>query len=151
MKETTLCYIENKNRYLMLLRNKKENDINMGKWIGIGGKLEKGETPRECVLREIREEASLEVTELKYRGKVNFISDICEDEIMHLFTAKSESEDFSLCVEGELKWIAKEDILSLNLWEGDKVFLEYLLEDKKEFFNLSLIYMGEKLKRVIEE
>ena len=151
MKQTTLCYIENQNRYLMLLRNKKENDINMGKWIGIGGKLEKGETPAECVQREIMEETSLEVEELKYRGQVNFISDIYDDEIMHLFTAKSETEDFSLCTEGELKWIAKEEILSLNLWEGDKVFLKYLLENKKEFFNLSLIYQGEKLERVVEE
>ena len=151
MKETTLCYIENKNRYLMLLRNKKKKDINMGKWIGIGGKLESGETPAECVKREITEETSLEIKELRYRGKVNFISDIYDDEIMHLFTAISESDKFSLCTEGELKWIAKEDILSLNLWEGDKVFLEYLLKDKKEFFNLSLIYQGDKLKRVVEE
>jgi len=151
MKETTLCYIENENRYLMLYRNKKEKDINMGKWIGIGGKLENGETPAECVKREITEETSLEIKELRYRGKVNFISDVYDDELMHLFTAKSQSDKFSLCTEGELKWIAKEDILSLNLWEGDKVFLKYLLKGKKEFFNLSLIYQGEKLKRVVEE
>ena len=151
MKETTLCYIENQNRYLMLHRNKKKEDINMGKWIGIGGKLEKGETPTECVQREIMEETSLEVSELKYRGVVNFISDIYDDELMHLFTAETKSDKFSLCNEGELKWIDKKDILALNLWEGDKVFLDYLLKDKKEFFKLSLIYQGEKLKRVVEE
>lgn len=151
MKETTLCYIENDERYLMLHRIKKEEDANKGKWIGVGGKLEIGETPAECVKREIAEETSLEIKELRYRGKVSFISDVYDDELMHLFTAKSENDKFSLCTEGELKWIAKEDILSLNLWDGDKVFLEYLLKDKKEFFNLSLIYQGEKLKRVVEE
>ena len=151
MKETTLCYIENDERYLMLHRIKKEEDANRGKWIGVGGKLEKGEGPAECIQREIKEETALEIADLKYRGKVSFVSDIYEDEIMHLFTAKAQSEIFSPCSEGELKWIAKKDILSLNLWEGDRVFLEYLLEDKKEFFNLSLIYQGEKLKRVVEE
>lgn len=151
MKETTLCYIEIDGRYLMLHRIKKEDDVNKGKWIGVGGKLENGESPVECIQREIKEETALEITDLKYRGKVSFISDIYEDEIMHLFTAKAQSENFSSCPEGELKWIDKADILSLNLWEGDRVFLKYLLEDKKEFFNLSLIYNGESLKEVIKE
>ena len=122
MKETTLCYIENNGRYLMLHRIKKEDDVNKGKWIGVGGKLENGESPVECIQREIKEETALEITDLKYRGKVSFISDIYEDEIMHLFTAKAQNENFSSCTEGELKWIDKADILSLNLWEGDRVF-----------------------------
>ncbi len=151
MQETTLCYIENNERYLMLHRTKKKTDANKGKWIGVGGKLETVETPKECVLREIAEETGLNVSELKYRGVVKFVSDIYEDEIMHLFTSLSQTEDFTPCSEGELKWVPKAEVLGLNLWEGDRVFLEYLLEDKKEFFNLSLIYKGESLKEVIKE
>ncbi|MBO5743267.1 MAG: 8-oxo-dGTP diphosphatase [Clostridia bacterium] len=151
MKETTLCYIENSGRYLMLHRIKKENDINHGKWIGIGGKLEECESPEECVVREIYEETNLKVYSLKYRGKVKFISDIYDDEIMHLYTANSETDCISVCNEGELKWIPKEDVLSLNLWEGDKVFLEYLLNGHKDFFEISLIYKGESLFEVIKE
>ena len=151
MKETTLCYIEKNDCYLMLHRTKKENDANKGKWIGIGGKLEEGESPRECVVREIFEETSLKVCNLIYRGKVNFISDIYEDEIMHLYTAASKTDNVSACDEGELKWIPKEEVLSLNLWEGDKVFLEYLLKDYDEFFEISLIYKGDSLFEVIKE
>lgn len=151
MKETTLCYIENAGRYLMLHRIKKEEDANKGKWIGIGGKLENGESPEECVIREIREETSLNICNLKYRGRVNFVSDIYDDEIMHLYTAISKTDCISICDEGELKWIPKEDIFSLNLWEGDKVFLEYLLNDYEEFFEISLIYKGESLFKVIKE
>lgn len=151
MKETTLCYIENNNCYLMLHRIKKKNDANKNKWIGIGGKIEKGESPAECIEREIAEETGLEVNSLKYRGLVNFVSDIYEDEIMHLFTASAECADFLPCNEGELKWIPKNEVLSLNLWEGDKVFLEYLLNDIADFFTLSLIYKGESLANVIKE
>ena len=151
MKETTLCYIENNSRYLMLHRTKKQNVANAGKWIGIGGKIENGESPRECVVREILEETGLGVCSLKYRGKINFISDIYDDEIMHLYTADSKTDCVSGCDEGELKWIPKEDILSLNLWEGDKVFLEYLSKDYEEFFEISLIYKGESLVEVIKE
>lgn len=151
MKETTLCYIENNASYLMLHRTKKKNDANHGKWIGIGGKIEKGESATECVLREIKEETGLLVKNLLYRGRVNFISDIYEDEVMHLFTADSSEAFLSSCDEGELKWVKKQDVLSLNLWEGDRVFLKYLIDGEKEFFSLSLIYKGERLADVIKE
>lgn len=151
MKETTLCYIENNASYLMLHRTKKKNDANHGKWIGIGGKIEKGETPKDCILREIKEETGILVNNLLYRGKVNFISDIYEDEVMHLFTADTDDAFFAPCDEGILKWVKKKDVLSLNLWEGDRLFLKYLIDDEKEFFNLSLIYKGDRLADVIKE
>ena len=151
MRETTLCYIENDNCYLMLHRIKKKQDINKGKWIGVGGKIEKDETPLMCIKREISEETGINVQNLLYRGRVKFISDIYDDELMHLFTATTKVAEISPCDEGELKWIPKNEILSLNLWEGDKVFLEYLLNDTADFFELSLIYKGESLAEVIKE
>jgi len=148
MKDTTLCYLENKGRYLMLLRNKKKNDPNKNKWIGVGGKLEAGESPHECARREIFEETGIKADNLLYRGRVHFNSDIYEDEIMHLFTAFCDTEDFISCNEGELRWIKKEDVMGLNLWEGDKVFLEYLLNDSDEFFEMTVSYEGDILKSV---
>ena len=150
MKETTLCYIENSGRYLMMLRNKKKNDPNQNKWIGVGGKLEQGETPFECAKREIFEETSLTNISLKYAGKVYFLSDIWEDELMHLFVAKSDTDKVCSCNEGTLQWIKKEEILNLNLWEGDKVFLKRLLQEDDEFFNITLVYKGDNLQSVKE-
>ena len=139
MLSTTLCYIEKDGMYLMLLRNKKKNDLNEGKWIGVGGKIEPGETPEEGVRREIREETGLEPGEVTLRGLVEFVSDRWEDEHMYLYTAKSGEETVAECSEGELKWIPKSDVFDLPLWEGDKVFLNYLLADKP-FFHMELRY-----------
>lgn len=151
MKETTLCYIENAGCYLMMHRIKKKNDENSGKWIGIGGKIENDETPTECVIREIYEETGLVVTGLCYRGTVMFVSDIYEDELMHLFTAESKSRNVKVCDEGELAWINKDDVMSLNLWEGDRVFLKKLIEDERDFFHIVLGYEGDNLKYIKEE
>ena len=129
----------------MLLRNKKENDPNEDKWIGIGGKIEEGETPCDCMLREVREETGIIPTEWEYKGIVSFISDRWEDEIMHLFTAKAESEDVTECSEGQLEWIDEDKIIFLNLWEGDRIFLDLMIRGE-QFFKLKLIYEGEKLK-----
>ena len=140
MKKTTLCYIEKDNKYLMLYRNKKENDINKGKWIGIGGKFEMGETPTECMLREVKEETGLTPTDFKQRGIVNFYSQIHEDEQMHLFSIYEYSGEITQCDEGELKWIDKEELYNLTLWEGDGIFLKLISEKETGFFNLSLYY-----------
>lgn len=142
---TTLCYIERDGQYLMLYRNKKQEDCNAGKWIGIGGHFEAGESPEECLLREVREETGLILTKFRFRGLVTFCSDEWPDEYMCLFTADEyEGELNQNCVEGELKWIPKEEVLNLNLWEGDRVFLELLTQDGP-FFSLKLQYKGDEL------
>ena len=145
MKQTSLCYIENSGKVLMMLRNKKENDENSGKWIGVGGKFKENESPEDCMLRETYEETGIEIKKWKYRGIVTFVSDIYETEHMHLFTANTDATQHKICNEGELGWIEKEKILSLNLWEGDKIFLKLIKDEERPFFSLKLIYEGDKL------
>ena len=142
---TTLCYIEKDDQYLMLLRNKKENDLNEGKWIGVGGKFLTDETPDECLLREVEEETGLILDRYALRGIVTFLSDKWETEYMFLYTADRFHGDLKTCNEGELHWIPKTKILDLNLWEGDVLFLRPLIEGKKEFFQLKVRYEGNAL------
>ncbi|MBP5167123.1 MAG: NUDIX domain-containing protein [Oscillospiraceae bacterium] len=144
MRNSTLCYIERGGSYLMLHRVKKENDVNRDKWIGIGGGFEEGESPEECVLREIKEETGLTVTGLRLRGIVTFVSDRWETEYMHLFTAFSAAGDTAPCDEGELEWIEKSRLFSLPIWEGDKIFLDLIASDHP-FFSLKLAYEGDRL------
>jgi len=141
---STLCYLERGEEYLMLHRVKKKNDVNHDKWIGVGGKFEEGESPEECVLRECREETGLTLTDWRYRGLVTFVSDEAPTEYMHLFTASGWSGTPIVCDEGELAWIAKRDLLALPMWEGDKIFLE-LLDQNVPFFSLKLRYEGDHL------
>ena len=147
MKNTTLCYIEKDNKYLMLLRNKKKIDINKNKWIGVGGKFEADESPEECLLREVKEETGLTRTEYKMRGIITFISDEWETEYMYLYTAGKFEGNIMECDEGELKWIPKDELFDLNLWEGDKVFLKMLIENSP-FFSMKLVYTGNTLKDI---
>jgi len=145
MKNTTLCYIEKDGAYLMMHRTKKINDENHDKWIGIGGKLEEGESPHDCARREIFEETGLIAKNLEYRGIVTFVSDIYGTEYMHLFYTDSfEGKVKDSCNEGELCWIDKKAVASLPCWEGDKIFLD-LLEKKVPHFSLKLEYVGDKL------
>lgn len=145
MKLTTLCYIENdRGEYLMLHRTKKENDLNQGKWIGVGGKFEDAETPEECLVREVREETGLILTDYRFRGIVTFLSNEWEGEYMHLFTARAQLGALPDCPEGVLAWVAKDDVLSLNLWEGDRIFLKELVEHDR-VFSLKLSYEGDTL------
>lgn len=142
---TTLCYIEKDGKYLMLYRNKKENDVNEGKWIGIGGHFEAGESPDECLLREVYEETGLTLTSYQFRGLITFCADDWPVEYMCLYTADGfEGELCSNCNEGELRWVEKERLLDLKLWEGDKVFLKLLMEEGP-FFSLKLRYTGDEL------
>lgn len=142
---TTLCYIERDGQYLMLHRTKKKNDINEGKWLGIGGHFEAGESPEECLLREIREETGLAIDSYRYRGIVTFYAPPYPTEYMHLFTATTSQELCADCNEGELAWIPISQVPSLPLWEGDRIFLRLLLEDAP-FFSLKLSYEGDRLK-----
>ena len=143
MLKTTLCYYERDGRTLMLHRVKKKNDVNHDKWIGIGGKLEPGETPQACMLREIAEETGLTLTKWAYRGVVTFISEDWTEE-MHLFSATEAEGTLRACDEGELKWVETGELTHLPIWEGDKVFLR-LLAMGQPFFHLTLVYEGERL------
>ena len=142
---TTLCYIEQAGKYLMLHRVKKHHDINAGKWIGVGGHVENGETPEECLLREVKEETGLVLTAYRLRGLVTFLSDACEPELMCVFTADAFDGELIECDEGELAWVEKSDVLALPTWEGDRVFLERLLSGDERFFSIKLRYEGDKL------
>ena len=145
MKNTTLCYIEDDNSYLMMHRTKKINDLNHDKWVGLGGKFEENETPFECARREIMEEAGIYPHKLKYRGIVTFVSDKYGTEYMHLFTSKGYRGKINdYCMEGELCWVKKDKIKDLPLWEGDKIFFD-LLDKEKKFFSLKLVYEGDNL------
>jgi len=146
MIKSSLIYVEHDGCYLMLHRVKKAQDPNKGKWIGVGGKFEQGETHEQCAAREMWEETGLTPSKLEYRGLVHFRSNVCDDEDMYLFTCTDYSGELKDCNEGELKWIPIGDVLSLNLWEGDRVFLE-LLQQNAPFFELSLYYEGDKLVR----
>lgn len=143
---STLCYIEKNGKYLMLNRNKKEKDINKGKWIGVGGKFEYGESPEECVLREVKEETGLILKSYKLRCIVTYVSNSWETEYMFVFTSNDfEGQQTLDCDEGDLKWIDKESIVNLNTWEGDKIFIKKIQEDDT-FFTIKFVYNGEKLQ-----
>ena len=144
MINTTLCYIEQNGKYLMLNRNKKENDLNKGKWIGIGGKFEPGETPEECLVREVLEETGFELKEYTFHGIIHFRSDK-EDEEMYLYTAKAPVDATPInCDEGTLAWIDKDEVLNLPTWEGDRLFLRKLITGE-ESIEMTLVYEGDKL------
>ena len=148
MNFTTLCYIEKENKYLMLHRTSKKKDGNKDKWIGVGGHFEEGESPEECLLREVKEETGLELTSYQFRGIVTFISDEWPDEYMCLYTADKYTGEIGNCDEGELVWVEKGKIMNLNIWEGDKIFLK-LLTENQPFFSLKLEYKGDKLINTI--
>lgn len=136
---TTLCYIEQNGSYLMLHRIAKKNDGNRDKWIGVGGHFEEGESPEECVLREVKEETGYTLTSYRYRGIVTFVSGKGDLEYMSLFTADGFEGEPVPCDEGELEWVPVEKVWNLNIWEGDKIFFR-LLEEHRPFFSLKLVY-----------
>ena len=145
MVNTSLIYIERNGKYLMLHRIKKKQDANRDKWIGIGGKFEYGESPYDCARREVLEETGLTVKDLQYRGIVTFVSDEYGTEYMHLFHTESfEGVIRDDCDEGKLEWIDKKQLLTLPIWEGDRIFLD-LLDRDVPFFSLKLCYEGNRL------
>ena len=148
MLNTTLCYIEQDGKYLMLHRVKKKNDINHDKWIGIGGKFEDKESPEDCALREVKEETGLTLTSYAYRGLVTFVSDRYETEYMHLFTADGFTGELIDCDEGTLEWVDKALVPTLPTWAGDRIFLDLLARDVP-FFSLKLEYVGDTLVRAV--
>lgn len=145
---STLCYLEKDGKYLMLHRVKKENDTNKDKWIGVGGKLEPGETAEECLLREVFEETGLTLIKWQQRGIVFFDNTEYEQETIYLYTATDWVGELKPCDEGELVWVDKDKVSSLTLWEGDKIFLR-LMEAGADPFRLTLVYHGDKLKGAV--
>ena len=139
IRNSTLCYIEKDNQYLMLHRIVKKNDVNKDKWIGVGGHFEYGESPEDCVLREVKEETGYTLTSYQYRGLVTFVFADVEMEYMSLFTADGFEGEPIACNEGVLEWVDIEKVWKLNLWEGDKIFFR-LLDEKIPFFSIKLVY-----------
>lgn len=149
MLQTTLCYLEQDGKYLMLHRTAKEKDVNKDKWIGVGGKFEPGEAPEECLLREVREETGMTLLSYRFRGVLTFLCDKAEPEYIFLYTSEHFLGELKDCDEGELEWVEKTKVYDLNLWEGDKVMFR-LLEERDTPFSLKLRYEGDKLAEVKE-
>ncbi len=141
MKLATLCYVkdEKEKKTLMIHRVKKENDMHEGKWNGLGGKIELGETPEECVIREVKEESGLMIINPEFKGFITFPAfDDIEDWYVFVFVAKKFLGELIDSPEGNLEWIPDENLSELPLWEGDKIFLPWL--DEKKFFSAKFIY-----------
>ena len=131
----------------MLYRNKKKDDPNEGKWIGVGGKFEPGETPDACMLREVREETGITPASYRFCGVIHFISDTWEDEDMYLYRAEidgSAANKTPACEEGELRWIPEDQLMDLPMWEGDRLFLKPLFEGEDNI-TMTLRYEGDTL------
>lgn len=148
---TTLCYLEREHQYLMMHRIKKQHDINHDKWVGVGGHFEEGESPEDCLLREVYEETGLRLLSWRLRGVITFLSDDNPAEYMFLYTAdrwSGELRDGDACDEGELAWVDRDAVYALPIWEGDKRFFR-LLEENAPFFSLKLRYEGEQLAECV--
>jgi 8-oxo-dGTP diphosphatase len=144
VKFSTLCYVRSQEHTLLIYRNKKPNDMHAGKWNGVGGKLEPGETPEECARREIMEESGLKVSDLVWKGLITFPQfSKQEDWYTFIYLAEAADRDVIDLPEGELHWIANDELLSLNLWAGDRIFLHWL--DKPGFFSAKFIYQEGEL------
>ncbi|AFN74908.1 NUDIX hydrolase [Melioribacter roseus P3M-2] len=144
MQLATLCYVIDKNKILMLHRVKKENDMHEGKWNGLGGKFEAGESPEDCVIREVKEESGLIITAPKLKGFITFpLFDGIKDWYVFVYTANKFNGDLINSPEGRLEWIPYEEFGNLNLWEGDKIFIPWLFQEK--FFSAKFIYKEKKL------
>lgn len=147
--ETVLCYIKHNHHYLLLYRNKEKDDFNKGKYLGVGGHLEKGETKEKALIREVKEETGLTLHSYTYHAKLLFINDEYQ-EIMHLYTSDDFTGELIDCDEGQLVWIKEEDVLKVPHWEGDQYFLTKMLH-QKEYFEMTLYYKNDQLVKVIDE
>ena len=143
---STCCYLRKDEQYLLLFRNKKKDDYNKGKWIGVGGGLEKDETPDECAIREVKEETGLDVKSLSCAGEVDFIYDGYYEK-MYIYEITDFEGDIIECNEGELRWIPIKDIYNYPMWEGDKAFLPKLV-NHEPYFKMSLTYINNELVSV---
>lgn len=139
----TLCYVKQNGRTLMVLRNKKANDIHEGKWNGLGGKFEAGETPEMCIRREVEEEAGLVIQNPRLHGLLMFPKFKGNDWYVFVFTATEFSGELIESPEGRLAWIEDDKLTSLNLWASDHIFFPWLENGK--FFSAKFEYDGDKM------
>ncbi len=140
MKKSTCVYLIRNDMWLMLLRNRKKQDVNEGKWIGVGGKNERNETFEECAVREVKEETGCMVHSLEFNGIVDFIYDTVEPEQIAVYTCRDFSGEPQECEEGTLQWIPQAEIMNLSLWEGDRIFLQRMMDGTCLPFHLMLHY-----------
>lgn len=145
---STLCYIEKEGAYLMLHRVSKKHDVNKDKWIGVGGHFEQNESPEECLLREVKEETGLTLSSWRFRGLLTFVAEGWNTEYICLYTADKYRGEMIPCNEGVLEWVKKEDVKDLKLWDGDRIFLR-LLNENRPFFSLKLSYSGDRLLEAV--
>lgn len=144
MKIATLCYCQTNGKTLMIHRVKKKNDMHEGKWNGLGGKLEPGETPEECVIREVKEESGLFIKNPMLKGLLTFPAfDGFDDWYVFMFVANEFEGDLIDSAEGNLRWVDDSELLNLNVWEGDRIFLRWI--NKKGFFSAKFTYEKGKL------
>lgn len=146
MKLAVLCYLKNNGKTLMMHRNSRPEDMHFGKWNAPGGKMELGETPEDCVVREVFEETALTVHNPRMRGLLTFPAfDGEEDWYVYLFTAEKFSGVLkNSCHEGDLFWINDEELMDLPLWDGDRIFMKWL--DSEEFFSAKFVYDSKGFK-----
>ena len=149
MERTTVCYIRKENQVLMLFRNKRKQDINQGKWIGIGGHFEGEETPEECVLREVYEETGYLLPSVELRAELTVFNDAAVEKI-YVFAADFQQGTLSECSEGTLAWIPIEKLFDLSMWEADRIFLPKILNGDP-FFKMTIYYRQNQLIRWKEE
>ena len=143
LEKTVMCYIFDHDKVLLLYRNKKKNDINEGKYIGVGGHIEEGETPLDAVIREVKEETNLDIENPTLCSLIYFENETIKEEmyVYKIFSFKGELID---CDEGRLEWIDKKDLFSIPMWEGDQYFLKPILENAP-YFEMILKYQGNTL------
>ena len=140
----TLCYVKRDGKTLMVHRNKKPNDIHEGKWNGLGGKFETGETPEECVRREVREEAGLFIRKPRLHGLLVFTNFKGKDWYVFVFTAMEFEGELIDSPEGQLEWIMDSQLTSLNLWESDHIFFPWI--EAGNFFSAKFDYEGDEMR-----
>ncbi len=147
MKLSTICYVDNGSQFLLLHRNKKENDIHEGKWVSVGGKFEAGETPEACAIREIKEETGLTATKLALKGFITFPNFTQDGQDWYSFVyrvTEFEGELIAECDEGTLEWVDYDQVMNKPTWEGDYTFLQWIMDDKP-YFSAQFSYTDDKL------
>ena len=143
---TVTCYLIRGDEFLLLYRNKKKNDFNKGKYIGVGGHIELGETPSEAINREVKEETNFDIVNKDLRALIIFYFDEFEEH-MYLYTCKDFKGEMKECDEGTLRWVNINEFKNIPMWEGDKYFIEPLINNEP-YFEMSFLYKGDKLLEV---